>query len=150
MSLLKLLNNFRVPPVDMSRGVGSLRSPYVGGYYSSYISDTSSYRPARFRENTPPLRYSTKPRFSSRFIQRILVILSIISSSFRITLLIQFLFLIKENYNYSLSSLLGKTSKMYFEKYRQLFISWSKSSGKLANGKIELFLKTKYPTPVSL
>ena len=35
---------------------------------------------------------------------------------------------------------------MYFEKYRQLFISWSKSCGKLANGKIGLFFKTKYPT----
>ena len=35
--------------------------------YSSYNTDTGNFRPSRFRENTP-VRYSSMPRFSSRFL----------------------------------------------------------------------------------
>ena len=60
---------YRSPASSRSVGRGSSTpySPYLTSFYSSYNTDTGNFRPARFRETTP-LRYSSTPRISSRFL----------------------------------------------------------------------------------
>ena len=65
-----LKNIFRSPAPSSSgvgRGLSSPYSPYLTSFYSSHNTDTGNFRPARFRESTP-LRYSSAPRISSRFL----------------------------------------------------------------------------------
>jgi len=52
---------------SVGKDVNSTHTPYLGSYYSSLNSDNSNFRPTRFRESTP-VRYSSTPRFSSRFL----------------------------------------------------------------------------------
>jgi len=51
----------------VGRGLSTPYSPYQTSFYSSHNTDSGNFRPARFRETTP-LRYSSTPRISSRFL----------------------------------------------------------------------------------
>ena len=68
---ISLKNIYRSPTSSSASGVGrglsTPYSPYLTSFYSSHNTDSGNFRPARFRETTP-LRYSSTPRISSRFL----------------------------------------------------------------------------------